>query len=172
MVGVPGSKVVRCPIFFLGGSGVGECKPIPDAISFPEPDPLGACYVTSHTREQDIAASISKLCNPYVYWNLSPEKRTLKNLQDLFTLWSASNISDSFIVWQRFCEPARLRIAYCLCFRLWVVRNLMLKGTYVYSCKPVYDLQVCSSLAPCHYFCLVRPLKFKGGLLNSISVCI
>ena len=48
--------------------GLSERKPIPDAISFPEPDPLGACYVTSHTREQDIAASISKLYNPYVYW--------------------------------------------------------------------------------------------------------
>ncbi len=78
MVGVPGSKVVRCPILFflwVGGGGefgeilmpslgLSERKPIPDAISFPEPDPLGACYVTSHTREQDIAASISKLYNP------------------------------------------------------------------------------------------------------------
>ena len=41
--------------------GLSERKPIPDAISFPEPDPLGACYVMSRNREQDIAASISKL---------------------------------------------------------------------------------------------------------------
>ncbi len=76
---------------------------------------------------------------------------------------SRYNFYHHFIVWQRFCEPARLRIAYCLWFRVWVVRHLKLKRAYVNSCKPVYDLEVCSSLAPWHYFFWHAPYNWGGG---------
>ncbi len=67
------------------------------------------------------------------------------------------------IVWQRFCEPARLRIAHCLCFRLWVVRHLNLTRMYLNSCKHVDGLEVCSSLSPWHYFFSGMPPKGPPG---------
>ena len=38
--------------------GLSERKPIPEPISFPEPDPLGASLVASNTRNDDVTSSI------------------------------------------------------------------------------------------------------------------
>ncbi len=57
------------------------------------------------------------------------------------------------IVWQRFCEPARLRIAYCPWARPCVcvpclVRHLRLTRMLPLGCLFVYDLVVSSSSSP------------------------
>ncbi len=72
------------------------------------------------------------------------------------------------IVWQRFCEPARLRIAHCLSVlpsvRLWVVRHLISKRKEVESSYSVYILEMYSSLDPHKKFPrdAPTPLKFRG----------
>ena len=43
----------------LNSLGLNERQPIPDVITFPEPDPLGAMSVLQ-TKENDIISSISK----------------------------------------------------------------------------------------------------------------
>ncbi len=47
---------------------------------------------------------------------------------DLQEVWTAG----IYIVWQRFCEPARLRIAYCLSVRLSVRDSVCCPSPHVY----------------------------------------
>ena len=87
----------------------------------------------------------------------------------------------SMIVWQRFCEPARLRIAYCPsvfrapCSVLRVpclVGHLILLWMHRSSCPIIYSLEVCSSFANRHIFLLTCPPEILGGVQKSNTVHI